>query len=43
MYLENRNNMALKEIIEGLLGGMTLFTEGAPQSDDIAMLALRFN
>ncbi|HLP44428.1 MAG TPA: SpoIIE family protein phosphatase [Candidatus Deferrimicrobium sp.] len=43
MYLENRNNMALKEIIEGLLGGITLFTEGAPQSDDIAMLALRFN
>ena len=43
MYLENRNNMALKEIIEGLLGGITLFAEGAPRSDDIAMLALRFN
>lgn len=43
MYLEDRDKLALKEIIEGVLVGIKLFTEGAPQADDIAMLALRFN
>jgi sigma-B regulation protein RsbU (phosphoserine phosphatase) len=43
MYLEGRNKMSLKEIIEGLLAGIKLFAEGTPQADDIAMLALRFN
>ncbi|MDQ1352133.1 MAG: phosphoserine phosphatase RsbU/P [Acidobacteriota bacterium] len=43
MYLEDRNKLALKEIIEGVLVGIKLFTEGTPQADDITMLALRFN
>lgn len=42
-YLEGRNNLSLKEIIEGLLAEIKVFAAGAPQADDIAMLALRFN
>lgn len=43
MYLEGRNKMSLKEIIEGLLAEIKVFAAGAPQADDITMLALRFN
>lgn len=43
MYLEDRNQMALREIIESALAGIKLFANGASLPDDIAMLALRFN
>lgn len=43
MYLEGRNKMSLREIIEGLLAEIKFFADRVPQSDDIAMLALRFN
>lgn len=42
-YLEGKNKLALRELIEGLTAEIEEFTAGAPQVDDIAMLALRFN
>jgi len=42
-YLEGRNNLALQEIIDGLMAEINAFAAGTPLHDDIAMLALRFN
>lgn len=42
-YFEGRNKMSLEEMVEGLLAEIKVFAEGLPQSDDITVLALRFN
>jgi sigma-B regulation protein RsbU (phosphoserine phosphatase) len=42
-YLEDKNKLALKELIEGLTAEINEFAAGVPQVDDITMLALRFN
>lgn len=42
-YLEGKNKLALKELIEGLTAEINEFASGAPQLDDIVMLALRLN
>jgi len=41
--MEGANNMSLQEITNGLLTKIKTFIAGAPQTDDITILALRYN
>lgn len=41
-YLSRQRNASEREIVDGVLKEVEEFTAGAPQSDDITMLALRY-
>jgi phosphoserine phosphatase RsbU/P len=41
-YLGNRRNPTEREIVDGILDQLEAFADGAPQSDDITVLALRY-
>ena len=42
-FLNGRRDLALKPLLEALRADIAAFADGAPQSDDITMLALTYN
>lgn len=41
-FLQNKNNLSCDEIVEAVWKDVETFVDGAPQSDDIAMLTVRY-